>query len=88
MLTPVLQEIAEKIKESLTDRYQTRQLPGEQHPHAVLLATLRQIDELDTQLSRAYREGGLAAASRVIIRPGQSSCQICGRTLIPKHPKS
>lgn len=49
-----------------------------------LLNILEQMDLLEVELSRAFDEGGLVKVARVIVRPADPNCQICGRTILSK----
>jgi hypothetical protein len=81
MLTSTLQEIVDQIRRSSPDRYKTKSLSDDHDANAALLNVLEQMDFFEAQLSQAYEEGGLPAAARVIVRPSQLNCQVCGRTL-------
>lgn len=83
MLTPSLHEIRLQIKGLIPGEKGIKE-PVDGYPE--LLSLLEQMDSLESELSTAYQEGGLPAASRVIIRPMQPDCQICGRTIISPTP--
>lgn len=81
MLTPSLQEIRLQIEDLFSREKSIRNPSGD---YVGLLNVIEQIDLFEAELSKAYEEGGLSAASRVIIRPAESNCQICGRAVISK----
>ncbi|MBO9657422.1 MAG: hypothetical protein J7527_01220 [Chitinophagaceae bacterium] len=85
MLTPTLQTIVNQIRRSSPDRYETKSLSGDKGSHAELLNVLEQMDLFEAELSKAFEEGGLPAVSRVIVRPSQPNCQVCGRTIIDSN---
>jgi hypothetical protein len=82
MLTLTLQAIVKQIRRSMPDHYDTKNFPTDKDPHSALLNVLEQMDLFEAELSKAYEEGGLAAASRVIVRPSEPNCLVCGRTFI------
>ncbi|MET0464078.1 MAG: hypothetical protein ABW007_13030 [Chitinophagaceae bacterium] len=82
MLTATLQAIVNQIRRSSPDHYEAKDLSGDKDPNAELLNVLEQMDLFEAELSKAYEEGGLEAAARVIVRPLQPNCQVCGRTFI------
>lgn len=51
--------------------------------YSALLDILDQLDLFEAELSRAYDQGGLVAANRVIVKPVEPNCNICGRAVIP-----
>jgi|GEM_PF-1720127 len=83
MLTSPLEEIRSAIREM---RSQEMNILEAANPYSKLLDVLEQMDSLEVQLTRAYKEGGVTAAARVIVKPSQPNCQICGRTILSPTP--
>lgn len=83
MLTPPLQE----IRSALMGMFSHEKRFGDaERPYIELLDALEQMDFLEAELSKAFNEGGLATAARVIVKPADPNCQICGRTILPQTP--
>ncbi|PZR26447.1 MAG: hypothetical protein DI535_14345 [Citrobacter freundii] len=80
MLTPPLQEIRSAI---MGMRLREKSIDQVDRPYIELLDVLEQLDFLEADLSKAFEEGGLPAAARVVVKPGEPDCQICGRTIVP-----
>jgi len=81
MLTPPLQEIKLALTEIMSNE---KNVQGGQGRFMELLNALEQMDFLEAALSKAFAEGGLVTAARVIVKPAYPDCQICGRTIFPK----